>query len=253
MDLFTQNRYVERSLPSICKCYDWLGPNDKIACRLRLDHFVDDSFLCREVRRGVGRPRISRTGSCQGRRAKISGKQCCLRIVVLEVTIDAEGKIEAVKVARDIVSLTPEAIGAVKGWKFSPAKLDGKPIRSKTTVAVVFNPALDNPPNATLPPLANNEQKLALRFSPPQVIEAVYPKYPIRSVAWGTVVLKIELDAEGRAKTIEILCDIASLTPGAVQAVKGWKFEPATLNGRQVPSKTTVAFLFRQPVHPNSR
>jgi Gram-negative bacterial TonB protein C-terminal len=171
-------------------------------------------------------------------------------IVALKVTVDAKGKAEAVKVVRDIVSLTPEAVDAVKNWTFRPAKLDGEPIRSKTTVTVVFNPALNNPPDATLPPLANIEQKQALGFSPPQVVEAVYPKYPIRSVAWGTIVLKLEIDAEGRAQTIETLRDIASLTPEAVRAVKAWKFEPATFDGRQVSSKTAVAFLFRPPVQP---
>ena len=174
-------------------------------------------------------------------------------IVVLEVTVDASGEVEAANVVRDIVSLTPEAIRAVKGWQFRPAKLEGKPIESRTTVVVVFNPALNNPPDATLPPLANHEQKQSQPFSPPRVIEAVYPKYPIWSAAWGTVVLKLEIDAEGRAQGMEILRDIASLTPEAVQAVKGWKFEPATLDGRQVSSKMAVAFVFRQPVHTNSR
>jgi TonB family protein len=174
-------------------------------------------------------------------------------IVALEVMVDAQGDAEAVKVVREIISLTSEAVDTVKSWKFRPAKLDGKPIRSTTTVTVVFNPALNNPPDATLPPLENIEQKQALGFSPPYAIAAVYPKYPIRSAAWGTVVLKLEIDAEGRPLAIETLHDIASLTPEAVEATRAWKFGPATFDGRHVSSKTAVAFLFRQPIHSNSR
>jgi outer membrane biosynthesis protein TonB len=176
-------------------------------------------------------------------------------VVVLEVTIGTEGNVEAMKARRDIVSLTPEAIRAVKVWKFKPAKLDGKPIRSKTMVAVVFNPALNNPPESVLPPLANHtaDEQQAPCFSPPQVIQAVYPKYPIRSVAWGTVVLQLKIDAEGRAQAVKTLRDIVSLTPEAAQTVRAWKFVPGTLDGKRVPSTTTVAFLFRRPFYPKSR
>jgi TonB family protein len=59
--------------------------------------------------------------------------------VVLEVTIDASGAIENVKVIKDIKSLTPEAVKCVKKWKFKPAELDGKPERATIAVAFTFN------------------------------------------------------------------------------------------------------------------
>jgi len=58
--------------------------------------------------------------------------------VVLQVTIGPSGKPEQVRVARDIPSLTPEALRAVKKWKFRPATLDGKPVRSVIAVAFTF-------------------------------------------------------------------------------------------------------------------
>ncbi|MBI1750285.1 MAG: TonB family protein [Acidobacteria bacterium] len=58
--------------------------------------------------------------------------------VVLQVTVDSSGAIEDIKVIKDIKSLTPEAVKCVKQWKFRPARLDGKPVRSTIAVAFTF-------------------------------------------------------------------------------------------------------------------
>jgi TonB family protein len=195
-------------------------------------------------------PAIVETGE-----VKYPANSVAYGIVALEVTIDTEGHVEAVNVDRDIVSLTPEAIRAVRGWKFKPAHVGGKPIRSKTAIAVVFDPAVNDPPPAPLGPLAEHpdEETQDLRFTLPQVIQAVYPRYPLASVAEGTVVLQLEIDAEGKAEAVKTLREIVSLTPEAVRAVKRWKFEPAKVDGKPVTSKMTVAFLFRRPRYRNTR
>lgn len=59
--------------------------------------------------------------------------------VVLQVMISPYGDIEDIKVVKDIKSLTPEAVKCVKKWKFRPARLDGKPVRSTIIVAFTFN------------------------------------------------------------------------------------------------------------------
>ncbi len=58
--------------------------------------------------------------------------------VVLQVMIGESGEIEAIKVIRDIPSLTEEAVRSVKKWKFKPATLSGKPVRSIVPVAFTF-------------------------------------------------------------------------------------------------------------------
>ena len=60
--------------------------------------------------------------------------------VVLDVTISEEGEVREVQVRRDIASETEEAVRSVKTWKFEPAKLNGKAVTSRVTVAVTFNP-----------------------------------------------------------------------------------------------------------------
>lgn len=59
--------------------------------------------------------------------------------VVLEVMLDPEGKIEAVKVVQGAPGFTQEAQRAIQRWKFRPARLDGKPIRSVIPVAFSFS------------------------------------------------------------------------------------------------------------------
>ena len=58
--------------------------------------------------------------------------------VVLDVTVDKYGNIKRTDVIRDVPSLTPEAITAVKRWTISPATFNGKAITSKLIVAFVF-------------------------------------------------------------------------------------------------------------------
>lgn len=65
--------------------------------------------------------------------------------VVLEVTLDASGEIENVKVIKDIKSLTPEAEKCVRKWSFRPARLGGRPVRSTVPVAFTFNNPFRNP------------------------------------------------------------------------------------------------------------
>jgi Gram-negative bacterial TonB protein C-terminal len=60
--------------------------------------------------------------------------------------IGKTGGVAKVKVIRDVPSLTPEAIKAVKAWGFSPAAFQGQPIAAHVVVAFVFpSPALAHP------------------------------------------------------------------------------------------------------------
>src|ERR1700746_2962712 len=61
-------------------------------------------------------------------------------MVSLSANLGAEGKVQSVQVLRDIAGLTDQATGAVNGWSFSPAKLDGHPVPSTISVHVIFNP-----------------------------------------------------------------------------------------------------------------
>ena len=58
--------------------------------------------------------------------------------VVLNVALDASGKIQDVRVVRAAAGFTAEAVRAVKQWSFRPARLEGRPVASIVPVVVSF-------------------------------------------------------------------------------------------------------------------
>lgn len=64
--------------------------------------------------------------------------------VVVQITVDDNGKIEGVKVIRSMRGFTQFALRAVKQWRFQPATLKGKPVVSNVAIAFVFAPPHPN-------------------------------------------------------------------------------------------------------------
>lgn len=56
--------------------------------------------------------------------------------VLLEVTINPQGEMDDVRVLRDYPGEAQEALRQIEDWKFRPAMIDGKPIRSSIPVVV---------------------------------------------------------------------------------------------------------------------
>jgi outer membrane biosynthesis protein TonB len=170
--------------------------------------------------------------------------------VVLEVTVSETGQVENVLPIREIDSLTEVATDSVKNWQFASASLDGKPIRSRTTVAVTFNPAAIPAANVPLPPLSPKAHSRD-RTLPPQPIDvlgASFPQYPINSIASGTVVLRVTIDETGKVDKTVPVRRIPSLTSPAILALQEWKFQPAEFDGKPASASVALAFVFRQPL-----
>jgi len=70
-------------------------------------------------------------------------------------------------------------------------------------------------------------------------IETVNP-----CVVPGTVVLDLLITATGEVQKIEVRRDLACFTQVAIQAVKDWKFSPATFAGKPMASRMPVAVTF---------
>jgi protein TonB len=60
-------------------------------------------------------------------------------LVILEATVDTEGRVEAVRVVRSISLLNNAAIEAVKQWRYSPLVLNGVPTPFVLTVTLTFS------------------------------------------------------------------------------------------------------------------
>ena len=58
--------------------------------------------------------------------------------IIIEATIDVNGKVKDAKVLRGVAALDQAAVDAVKQWVYEPKLVDGKPTAVKFTVTVRF-------------------------------------------------------------------------------------------------------------------
>jgi hypothetical protein len=168
-------------------------------------------------------------------------------LVTLALNISVTGQPPDVQVLRDIPGLTSLTSSIVKGWSFTPGKLDGNATPSTITVEVVFNPGDPLNQSMKIPPVAPTPPPFPAGYLPPEVSVGSFALYQPNSVGVGTVVLDVTIDKYGTVKKTDVIRDVPSLTPEAIAAVKRWTINPATFNGKAIISKLVVAFVFRSP------
>ena len=59
-------------------------------------------------------------------------------IVILQATIDLDGRVDDVQVLRSIPLLDEAAVAAVRQWRYTPTRLNGQPVAVVMTVTVSF-------------------------------------------------------------------------------------------------------------------
>src|SRR6266852_2127111 len=81
-----------------------------------------------------------------------------------------------------------------------------------------------------------------------RLISSVPPSYPVlaknQHVA-GDVRVDALIDASGRVTTMKVVSGPTLLHQAAMDALRRWKYQPATLNGNSVPMHLTVTIQFR--------
>lgn len=105
-------------------------------------------------------------------------------------------------------------------------------------------------PDAAVP----DATPMASTDTPPLIVEHSQPDYPIEAVRAneeGEVRLQITLDALGNLDDVRLLQSSHSraLDHAAMDAVRKWKFRPATHDGRPVPGTIDVPVQFRLDEH----
>jgi TonB family protein len=87
-------------------------------------------------------------------------------------------------------------------------------------------------------------------LTPPKPIKTVQPRYT--TAGWqflveGALVVRVVVDAQGRVRSPEVIEKLS--TPGlsyaALIALRGWKFEPATLDGKPIPVYYTLTVNYK--------
>jgi protein TonB len=84
---------------------------------------------------------------------------------------------------------------------------------------------------------------------PPKLTSTVLPTYPSiarSSGIEGSVVVDTAIDAAGNVTTTKVISGPAMLRQAAVDALRRWKYSPATLNGEPIAVHITVTINFHR-------
>jgi protein TonB len=103
----------------------------------------------------------------------------------------------------------------------------------------------DSPPP---PPVVLTGPSSAGRSSEAKLISSTRPVYPPlakTSNVEGDVLIAVEIDATGKVTGAKATAGPVFLRQAAVEAVRNWKYEPATLNGKPASTQITVKIQFR--------
>jgi protein TonB len=97
-------------------------------------------------------------------------------------------------------------------------------------------------PSAPVAPPVGGDVKQAKLIS---AVPPVYPALAKNQRVSGNVLVDALIDANGRVTTMKIVSGPTLLHQAAMDALKQWKYQPATLDGKPVPMHLTVTIQFR--------
>jgi len=183
-------------------------------------------------------------------------------VVTLECVVQPDGTVGEVRVTKALdPGLDQEAIKAVKQWRFKPGTKDGKPVPVLVTLELTFT-LRDKPAQPLFPvrPLApgdagsKGQPEAARAYRPgygvsvPVLIKEVKPKYTPeakKAKIQGVVTLEGVVNTDGTIGDVEVTTSLdAGLDQEAIKAVKQWRFEPGTKDGKPVPVLITLEMTF---------
>jgi TonB family protein len=178
------------------------------------------------------------------------------------INTDAKGKlIEWLVVGYSYPEFAREAVAAIKRWEFVPARLRGDPVGttievffyfeargvvvSMTTIDTLemeFNMLFGAGHNAYRPCSLRELDRI------PTPLSTIAPRYPVELVnkrVRGKVTVDFFIDETGVVRMPSVSPqDNSDLTALSIEALRQWKFEPPTRNGRPVLVRATQVFNF---------
>jgi TonB family protein len=76
-------------------------------------------------------------------------------------------------------------------------------------------------------------------------VEPVYPAAAIANRLEGTVKIDADIDLDGSIKSLRALSGPQSLVPAALEAVRQWRYNPTTLDGKQISTERQITIVFQ--------
>jgi len=121
-----------------------------------------------------------------------------------------------------------------------PLTSDEQPAAEGLNAGIAAGNAQPSAPAAPLAIGGDVKQAKLISSVPP-----VYPSLAKTQHVSGNVQIDALIDATGRVTTMKVVSGPTLLQQAAMDALKQWKYQPATLDGKPVPMHLTVTLQFR--------
>ena len=177
---------------------------------------------------------------------RIAREQKIEGTVTVQGAFDAKGCMKVVRIVKTIgFGLDENALGALRFWRFSPAKRNGEFVDAIAQIDIDFS--LATAPRAEYDDVQNASTP---GISVPTVIRRIEPQYTTearQARAAGTVILQVVIQTDGTADILKVVKPLPyGLTESAVEAIHQWKFRPAMRNGKEIPITISIEVGFNQ-------
>ena len=107
------------------------------------------------------------------------------------------------------------------------------------------------PPSKPKMPAAHAAAEVSATASDTRLIRRVEPEYPAQARAQrlqGSVVLDVQIAADGTVRNVSLNRGDPVLAEAAIHAVRQWKYQPYAVDGRPVEMQTQVTIKFTLPI-----
>jgi TonB family protein len=185
---------------------------------------------------GVSPPRIiykvEAEYSEEARQATLEGT------VLLRIVVDADGKPRDPSVLRSIgLGLDEKAIAAVSNWQFAPGVKDGQPVNVQAQIEVNFRML------SVKWHVARVEFHAPAGAVRPVIEKSKAPRVPDAAIS-ATATLTFDIDEKGAPVNLRIeKSSDEGWANEVTDALKKWKFTPASNNGSPVSVPCTMDFV----------
>jgi len=130
-------------------------------------------------------------------------------IVILQVTVDTQGKVASLELIRSVAGLDEAALTAARQWEYEVTKVHGKPVSVRFPEVITF--ALKLP-------------EIDRQAGIPELRMGAAPSYPREGRGSAKVVADMTLDPSGQVVDAQILASESPFSEALIQALRTWRF-----------------------------
>jgi TonB family protein len=175
--------------------------------------------------------------------------------VILEVGVDADGRVASIAPITTTPPFTDAVTHAVSDWHFTPAEQlvpaerDGDPPVRKRVPSSVLVVAVFRPPSILTPTLGEPPKQVApATDAVPFPLSLTTPRHHPLAFGSGVVLIEGQVGPTGGLADVNVLRSAPPFDEAAGDAVRQWSFRPALRNGVPVPAFVYIVLGFPVPV-----